>query len=85
VASEFVNISEAKAQLSRLIEAVGRGDEIIIGKAGKPVAKLIRIERADTPRTPGVLRGKIQIEEDFDVLPDDIAAVFGMLDASSKS
>ena len=74
------NISEAKAQLSALIEKVITGQEVIIGKAGKPVAKLVRYERSEKPRRPGALRGKIKIADDFDKLPRDIAEAFGMVD-----
>ena len=52
------NISEAKAQLSALIEKVLAGEEVIIGKAGRPVAKLIRYDRSEKPRQPGSLKGK---------------------------
>ena len=76
----ITNISEAKAQLSSLIEQVLDGKEVIIGKAGKPVAKLVRYERSDARRQPGALRGKIKIADDFDELPDDIARAFGMLE-----
>lgn len=72
------NISEAKAQLSALIEKVLSGEEVIIGKAGKPVVKLVRYERSEKPRRPGALKGKIKIADDFDALPDDIAEAFGM-------
>jgi prevent-host-death family protein len=57
--------SEAKAGLSALIEKVMAGQEVIIGKAGKPVAKLVRYERSKKPRRPGALRGKIKIGDDF--------------------
>jgi len=77
---QITNISEAKAQLSALIEKVLSGQEVIIGKAGKPVAKLIRYEQSEEPRHPGALRGKIKIAEDFDELPEDIAKAFGMID-----
>jgi len=76
----ITNISEAKAQFSALIEKVRAGQEVIIGKAGKPVAKLVRYERSDKPRLPGSLRGKIKIADDFDELPRDIAEAFGMVD-----
>jgi len=76
----ITNISEAKAHLSALIEKVISGQEIIIGKAGKPVAKLVRYERSQESRKPGALRGKIRIAEDFDEMPDDIAEAFGMID-----
>lgn len=72
------NISEAKAQLSALIEKVLSGEEVIIGKAGKPVARLIRYENNRRVRRPGALKGKIIIADDFDELPEDISRAFGM-------
>jgi len=72
------NISDAKAHLSALIEKVVAGEEVIIGKAGKPVAKLVRYERSTEPRRPGALKGKIRIGKDFDELPEDIAEAFGV-------
>ena len=75
---EVKNISEAKAQLSALIEKVLAGEDVIIGKAGKPVARLVRYENNRQPRLPGALKGKIKIADDFDELPDDIAKAFGM-------
>lgn len=75
---QIVDISDAKAQLSALVAKVATGKEIIIGKAGEPVAKLVRYERSEEPRRPGALRGKIKIAADFDELPDDIASAFGI-------
>ncbi len=72
------NISEAKAQLSALVEAVLKGEEVILARAGKPVAKIVPYKGAARPREPGALAGKIWIAEDFDTLPDDIAEAFGM-------
>jgi prevent-host-death family protein len=77
---QITNITEAKAQLSKLIETVEAGKEVIIGRAGKPVAKLVRYEHLGKQRKPGALRGQITIAEDFDVLPDDVATAFGMKD-----
>jgi prevent-host-death family protein len=54
------NISEAKAQLSALLEKMLAGEEVIIGKAGRPVAKLVRYERSEKPRRPGPLKGRIK-------------------------
>ena len=76
----ITNISEAKAQLSALIEKVLAGQDVIIGKAGKPVAKLVAYRQDETPREPGALRGKIKIADDFEELPEDIAEAFGMKD-----
>jgi len=76
----ITNISEAKAQLSALIERVLAGEEVIIGKAGKPVAKLVPFERGSVPRKPGALLGRIEIAEDFDDLPADLKQAFGVED-----
>ena len=72
------NISEAKAELSALIEAVQNGNEIIIAKAGKPVARLVAFRNSTLPRTPGSMAGEIWIAPDFDTLPEDMEEAFGM-------
>ena len=72
------NISEAKAELSALIEKVLNGEEVILAKAGKPVARLVPYRGAARPRTPGTMTGEIWIAPDFDVLPDDMAEALGI-------
>ena len=73
-----VNIHEAKTHLSRLVEAAAAGEEIIIAKSGRPMAKLIALEAPEQPRRPGALRGRIRMHEDFDApLPPEIARGFG--------
>ena len=71
------NISEAKAELSALVERVQKGEEVILAKAGKPVAKIVPYHGASQPRVPGSLAGLIWIAPDFDALPDDLAEAFG--------
>ena len=71
------NISQAKAELSALIEEVLKGNEVILAKAGKPVARLVPYQGAKRPRVPGALAGKIRIAPDFDELPEDVAEAFG--------
>lgn len=67
-----VDILEAKKQFSKLVESAMNGEETIIAKSGKPVAKLIPISRK-LKRQLGVLKGKIKIADDFDApLTDDI-------------
>lgn len=69
----MVNIHEAKTQLSRLLERVLGGEEIIIAKAGVPIARIVPIEPSTEDRTPGADRGRVEIADDFDApLPDDI-------------
>jgi len=61
-----VNMHEAKTQLSRLVAQVQEGEEILIARAGKPVARLTRIERKVEPRRFGTAKGKVRIGKDFD-------------------
>lgn len=77
------NISQAKAQLSALIEEVQKGNEVILAKAGKPVARLVAYQGPAHPRTPGSMAGQIWIAPDFDALPDDMAEAFGMREPRS--
>ena len=72
------NISKAKAQLSSLIEQVLKGNEILIGKAGRPIAKLVPYKGTNLPRKPGALKGKIKMSKDFDKLPDELLEAFGV-------
>jgi prevent-host-death family protein len=67
---ERVNIYEAKTGLSRLIDRVEAGEEVVIARAGRPVARLVpyRVRRA--PRVPGIWRGRVRLAADFDV-PDE--------------
>ncbi|HVC10802.1 MAG TPA: type II toxin-antitoxin system prevent-host-death family antitoxin [Burkholderiales bacterium] len=74
---ETVNIHRAKTQLSKLIERVSEGEEIVIARGGKPVARLVPLLQRSQPRTPGALKGKIRIAEDFDApLPDRLPDLF---------
>jgi len=72
-----VNIHEAKTHLSRLLRRVAAGEEIVIARAGKPVARLVPAAEPKRPRELGRHCGEIWIAEDFDdPLPDDIQAAF---------
>ena len=71
-----VNIHEAKTHLSRLLEDVARGDEVIVAKAGKPVARLVAM-KGRAPRKAGYLKRRMRIAADFDApLGDDVVAAF---------
>ncbi len=74
-----VNMHEAKTQLSRLIARVEQGEEILIGRSGRPVARLVPVRPAHPDRGYGTLRGAVTIHDDFDELPEDIAEAFGAL------
>lgn len=61
-----VNVHEAKTHLSRLLERVERGEEIVIARAGKPIAKLVAIEPVVKRRPMGLYKGQIWMSDDFD-------------------
>jgi len=72
-----VNMHEAKSQLSALVEAVIAGEQVIIARAGRPVARLVPFEPAGQPRKPGGWEGRIWIADDFDApLPEDLQRLF---------
>lgn len=76
-AHRSVNVHEAKTHLSRLLDEVDGGAEIVIARAGKPLARLVPIERERPSRKPGYLKGRIRIAEDFDApLPAEVLALF---------
>ena len=64
-----VGIHEAKTHFSKLIKRVEAGDEIVVESYGKPVARIVGLERPLEPRTPGALAGKVAIKPGFDELP----------------
>jgi len=66
VKSGKINIHQAKTHLSRLVEDVAGGSEILIAKGGKPMARLVPLRRDDTPRRAGLLKGKLRIADEFD-------------------
>ena len=71
-----VNVYEAKTHLSQLLERVEAGEEIIIGRAGRPVARLVPYHSQAVKRRPGYWRGKVKIADDFDETPDWLVAAF---------
>jgi prevent-host-death family protein len=71
------NLYDAKSSLSRLVDRAAAGEEIIIAKAGKPLAKLTAVSRPARRRKPGGWKGRIFIAKDFDApLPEEIQAAF---------
>jgi prevent-host-death family protein len=74
---QTVNVHEAKTQLSRLLEAVEAGEEVVIARAGRPVARLVGMAPAAPRRRLGLLAGRFTVPDDFDApLPDDMQALF---------
>jgi prevent-host-death family protein len=76
-----VGMHEAKTQLSRLVESARHGEDVIVERRGRPVAKIVPY---DEPRglltLEGVWKGKVKIADDFDELPEDLQRAFGMID-----
>lgn len=70
------NVHQAKTHLSRLLTQVEAGEEVIIARAGRPVARLVPYEVAGEPRRPGLMRGRITVPDDFDATPDDLLVEF---------
>ena len=73
---QIVNIHQAKTNLSKLIEKTSKGEEVIIAKAGKPVARLSAYKEKLKPRKPGALKGKIFVPDDFDEEDEEINKLF---------
>jgi prevent-host-death family protein len=74
-----VNIYEAKTQFSKLVDRAAAGEEIIIARHGKPIARIAPIVAKadlDTPRPLGIAKGQIWIAPDFDELPEDMQRAF---------
>ncbi len=76
MAQQPVNIHEAKTHLSRLVERVEQGEEIVIARAGRPFARLVPYRRVGAPRVPGIWRGRVRIAPDFDSSDDELIASF---------
>lgn len=76
-----VGMHAAKTNLSRLVDSARRGEDVIVERSGRPVAKIVAY---DEPRgltaLEGIWKGKVEIPDDFDELPEDIQRAFGMID-----
>lgn len=75
--STIVNVHQAKTHLSRLLDEVAAGAEVVIAKAGRPVARLVPLEPVVRRKRFGLLKGRIDVPDDFDApLPPDVLADF---------
>jgi prevent-host-death family protein len=73
-----VGMHEAKTKLSQLVERAEAGEDIVIARNGKPVARLVPVARTNSfADLRGIWRGQVRMADDFDDLPDDIADAFG--------
>jgi prevent-host-death family protein len=74
--ARIVNMHDAKTQLSRLVAAASAGEEVVIARAGKPVAKLVPYRERKKPRELDFLRGKVKILPGFDEIDEEIERLF---------
>ena len=76
--AKIVDVAEAKAQLPELIERAANGEEIILGRAGRPCAKLVPLGPDPRKlRVPGKGKGRFRVKRGFDApLPDDVLRMF---------
>jgi prevent-host-death family protein len=72
----IVNVYEAKTQLSRLLEQVERGEEVIVARSGRPIARLVPYASGRGPRRLGLLAGKVWVAPDFDGYDQEIVSMF---------
>ena len=74
---KMVNVHEAKTHLSRLLARVAAGEEIVIAKAGRAIARLVPVTGSASERTLGIDRGRVIIADDFDApLPEEVLSTF---------
>ncbi len=78
--SSSLNISEAKAKFSDVVERVLHGEDIIVTRMGRPVVKITRYRPAQEHRRLGLFEGQIELAEDFDEWPDDVARSLGIME-----
>lgn len=74
--TQTINIHEAKTRLSQLLQQVEEGDEIIISRANKPIARLVAYREKASQRRLGEAKGMVEILPDFDQLPEDFMEHF---------
>ncbi len=72
----IANIHHAKTHLSALLSRVAKGEEIILAKAGTPIAKLVPYRKSSSMRKPGGWEGKVYMSPDFDDLPKSLRSAF---------
>jgi antitoxin (DNA-binding transcriptional repressor) of toxin-antitoxin stability system len=78
--STTYSIGEAKTNLSKLVHLAEGGEDIVLRRGPKPVARLVAIppDKGGAKRKPGRMRGRVQVPDDFDVWPEDIARALGI-------
>jgi antitoxin (DNA-binding transcriptional repressor) of toxin-antitoxin stability system len=78
--SSIYSIGEAKTQLSKLVRQAEEGEEVVLRRGPEPVVRLVALSgsSATVRRTPGRMRGRVSVPDDFDEWPEDIAADLGI-------
>jgi antitoxin (DNA-binding transcriptional repressor) of toxin-antitoxin stability system len=78
--SSIYSIGEAKTQLSKLVRQAEEGEDVVLRRGREPVARLVALsgDGVTVKRTPGRMRGRLSVPEDFDEWPEDIAAELGI-------
>jgi prevent-host-death family protein len=71
-----VNIQAAKTHLSRLVDEAVAGKDIVLAKAGKPMVRLTPVQPDNSPRKPGVWKGKVRMAKDFNAEDEEVTALF---------
>ncbi|MXW27893.1 MAG: type II toxin-antitoxin system prevent-host-death family antitoxin [Chloroflexi bacterium] len=79
-----INVYEAKTNLSKLLDRVADGEELVLGRAGRPIARLVPSTLPQTPRRPGRLGGTVWGAPDFDETPAEVVADFEGADSGSS-
>jgi prevent-host-death family protein len=82
VVSVTYTIGEAKTNLSKLVRQAEEGQEVVLSRGSRPVARLVAITDSATTvkRTPGRMRGRLFVPDDFDEWPEDIARALGIIE-----
>jgi antitoxin (DNA-binding transcriptional repressor) of toxin-antitoxin stability system len=80
--SSTYSIGEAKTQLSKLVRQAEQGEEVVLRRGSQPVARLVAItgNGGTVKRTPGSMRGRVSVPDDFDEWPEDIAKALGIVE-----
>jgi prevent-host-death family protein len=76
----ILNVTDAKARFSEVVEQASQGEEIIITRMGKPVVRITHYEPAPSNQRLGLSQGQLRIADDFDVWPEEIARDLGRVD-----
>jgi prevent-host-death family protein len=76
----ILNVTDAKARFSEVVEQASQGQDIIITKMGKPVVRITRYEPVPSNQRLGLFQGQLRIADDFDEWPDEVARDLGMVD-----